>query len=204
MPFQANRIGKLLNGGGDLFDAIVGSRVDLLSAGWKERGLPQAYHQAARFEMNFDFAILDLLRERLREIVHRGKQLGDNFLFWTDILGLAASRPFHLGIPFSQFIDGAAQNLVDSRGNAAFVQCRFDRVGNLLGLGFIGLRAGVHHHEESEQQGDEIGVGNQPALGVLVFRRFFFAGQDQPSATAACEAAFGAGAGLALGAGWTR
>ena len=100
--------------------------------------MPQANYQAARFEVNLDFAILDLLCERLRKILHRRKQLGDNLLL-TDDFGLAASRPFHLGIPFSHFIDGAAQNLVDSRGDATFVQCRSDRVGNLLGLGFIGL-----------------------------------------------------------------
>ena len=42
------------------------------------------------------------------------------------------------------------------------------RFGDRLGFGLIALRGGEHHHEEREQQGDEIGIRDQPALVILV------------------------------------
>ncbi|MPN39349.1 hypothetical protein SDC9_186877 [bioreactor metagenome] len=41
------------------------------------------------------------------------------------------------------------------------------RIGQHPVLAFVDRRNGVHDDEEGEQQGDEIGVGNQPALVVL-------------------------------------
>jgi hypothetical protein len=44
---------------------------------------------------------------------------------------------------------------------------------NYLGLGPVGLRRGEHHHKKREQQGDEIGIGHQPAFVVFVGSGWF-------------------------------
>ena len=60
-PSSRTELGSVLDGGGDLVDAVEGLGVEGISAGGEERRLPQAHHQAARFQANFDLAVLDLL-----------------------------------------------------------------------------------------------------------------------------------------------
>ena len=52
------------------------------------------------------------------------------------------------------------------------------RIGNLLGFAFVSLRTGEHHHEEGEQQGDEVGIGYQPAFMIFVLRDAFLTGHS--------------------------
>ena len=44
----------------------------------------------------------------------------------------------------------------------------FTESATCLRLGLVGLGRGEHHYEEGEQQGDEIGVGDQPAFVIRV------------------------------------
>ncbi len=53
-----------------------------------------------------------------------------------------------------------------------------DGVGKNLVFPGVDRRDGVHHHEEGEQEGDEVGVGDQPPLEVFMLLVLGFLGHD--------------------------
>src|SRR6185295_6190375 len=85
---------------------------------------------------------------------------------------LSAARTVHLRVAPALIGHSAAEHFGDGwrdTHRAAFLKRFLHCFGNLFGFGFIGLRRCEHHHKKCEQQGDEIRVGNPPALVIFVF-----------------------------------
>jgi hypothetical protein len=184
MALQAYEIGKAVNSGSDFLDAAGSLRGDGIAPRRKISGLFQTDDEATRFQVDLDFAGLDLLVELGGEVIEGRQQFG--VPRWSGgVLRLGSAGSPHLGVAFASFIDRAAQDFVDCGLHSTLFEGLLDGIGNHLSLGLVGLRRGEHHHEEGKQKGNEIGVGNQPAFVIFVRGGLLFAGHAQlPAATA--------------------
>ena len=63
--------------------------------------------------------------------------------------------------------------------NVDVAEGRDHRVAEDAVLAFVDRRQRVHHHEEGEQQSNEICIRNEPALVVIVLFLAFSPGHDQ-------------------------
>ncbi len=77
MAFDPQRIFHGVQRVGELSDDGIGGRVDHIGAGGKERGLFQADHQAARLQINLDFAVFDFGLKFGRQAFERWRELDD-------------------------------------------------------------------------------------------------------------------------------
>ena len=130
--------------------------------------------------MNLNLALLDLSLQGFCKVLHRRDQfcLNVGILLFSFRLGTAGA--LHHGVAFASVVDCSTEYLPDSGGHAALLQSLLHRIGHLLGPGLIGLRGCEHDHEKREEQGYKVGVRNQPAFMVRMFRLSFFAGQINP------------------------
>src|SRR5579883_1967951 len=81
-------------------------------------------------------------------------------------------------IPFS-----CAQNTREPAGNLTVLQSIAHRIRDHLRAPPVTLARGEHHYEKSEQEGDEVGIRDQPAIVVLVVRRAIAREFHSPAAT---------------------
>ena len=65
--------------------------------------------------------------------------------------------------------------------HAQFLEGHLNRRGQLADLTVIDLGSGVHHYKEREQQGDKVGVRNQPTFVIDVFFLAPFAAHTEVS-----------------------
>jgi hypothetical protein len=89
---------------------------------------------------------------------------------------------------FADRLAGAAQDLGISGlhldqfvGALRILESVDQRVRHDPVFAFVDRGDGVHNDEKGEQQGDEVGVGNQPAFDIFVFFGLFLAGHVRNS-----------------------
>src|SRR5271167_2355530 len=68
--------------------------------------------------------------------------------------------------------------------DAQFLKGRLDGNGKSSGFALVHLRRGIHHHEECEKQGDEVGIRHKPPVMVVVIVPAAFFHRDAFAAVA--------------------
>ena len=152
---------------------LAGGRYGVVS-GSEEGGFPEVDHQAAALQLQPDLAALQFRvqtragawpaispNRRAAAVEARSAAAGSRICFTRS--GLVGGLLFSC-LPRPSTMESVSLNCPCS--SASLTDSETARA-----LLLSALRGGEHHHEEGEQQGDEIGVGYQPAFVILVRRR---------------------------------
>ncbi len=180
VALDAQAVVALAEHAGNAVESGYGGGLHLGGTALEKTNLAQTNDQAVGLADHGNFLALDFAGERGLEF---GLKLGEIAVFFAGagaeralgVIGDAAQAGGVLGIFYGlDLAEGHGLGHIDGdfRGggleDSHLLKSYLNGQGELSDFSFVDLRGGIEHDKEGKQEGDEVGVGNQPAIVIGV------------------------------------